>query len=225
MNPPSLKAEHHGRLLWWGVCILLAGPAIWLPTVDLNLPSATWPAWIQPLALHPEAGWQQTWPSWWSTAWLHGSGPHLWRNLAGTALLGAMGWLISVRPTAGFAWLVAWPLTHVGMLWRPELSTYIGLSGVLHAGAAILALQQIMLPDSSDARRAARIKQSGWILLTGLTFKVLMENPWGPVLILSSASAIKVAPWAHLSGLMAGLACGGVFFVWNRSQHPQFKRQ
>ena len=96
--------------------------------------------------LAPQPGCQQSPASWRATAWVHGSEPHLWRNLAGVALIAAMGWTARVGPATTLAWLLAWPLTHMGMLWRPELTSYVGLSGVLHAGAAIVALHQIITP-------------------------------------------------------------------------------
>lgn len=211
-------SAHTGRLGWLALCLLLALPAAALPIIDLEHPSL-WPPSLQALVLHPHQGWRQSLPSWWAAAWLHGSEPHLWRNLAGVALVAGMGWAARVGPPATLAWLLAWPLTHIGMLWRPELTSYIGLSGVLHAGAAIVALQQIIRPPTPAAR------WPGWALLLGLITKVVMENPWGPVLILSSASAIKVAPWAHFSGVLAGLASGGLVLIGIKHLAPQFKRQ
>ena len=41
------------------------------------------------------------------------------------------------------AWACAWPLTQLGLLVRPDLLHYGGLSGVLHAGAAIVALHLV----------------------------------------------------------------------------------
>lgn len=212
--------DRWGLATWLALCLALGLPAALLPIVDLNQPASAWPDWVQPWVLHPQSGWHQHWMSWWTTAWLHGSPPHLWRNLGGLALIGALGWVAQARPTATMAWFLAWPLTQVGMLMRPELTSYIGLSGVLHAGAAVLALQQVVIPNVSHSGRHQQNTWPGWILLAALVFKVFMENPWGAVLILSSASAIKVAPWAHFSGLMAGLACGGVFFMWDKCRPP-----
>ncbi|MGE5452591.1 MAG: hypothetical protein ACM3VZ_12220 [Acidobacteriota bacterium] len=213
-----MRRRSWGAVSWIGLCLLLAGPAWVWPPIALDHP-LTWPAAIQPLILHPDQGWHQTLSSWWSTAWVHGSAPHLYRNLGGVALLAALGWTAGVSWRATVSWALAWPLTHVGMLWRPELTSYIGLSGVLHAGAAIIATHQILTPPFPSSRRL------GAILLTGLALKIIMENPWGAVLILSSSSAIKVAPWAHFSGVMAGLVCGTLLHGMARLRHPQFKRQ
>lgn len=200
---------------WIGLCVLLALPAWLTPVINLDAPPS-WHALATAWALHPDKGWDQSLISWWGTAWLHGSTPHLRNNLAGTALLAAMGWVIQANWRSTLAWAMAWPLTHIGMLLRPEISTYIGLSGVLHAGAMVLALQQIITPTQTSHR------QTGWILLACLVFKIVMENPWGAVLILSSSSAIKVAPWAHLSGALAGLACGALVLSANSRQPGNF---
>lgn len=203
----------HAAWLWLSLCVVLALPASLAPVIELDAPPS-WPPLASAWALHPSLGWDQSLSSWWATAWLHGSTPHLRNNLAGTALLAAMGWVTRANGRSTLAWALAWPLTHVGMLLRPEISTYIGLSGVLHAGAMVLALQQIVTPSRPNHR------QTGWILLGCLVFKIFMENPWSTVLILSSSSAIKVAPWAHFSGALAGLVCGALVLGWTKLQRP-----
>lgn len=206
---------HRAAWPWIGLCVLLALPAWLIPVINLDAPQS-WSPLATGWALHPSQGWNQTLASWWATAWLHGSAPHLRNNLAGTALLAAMGWVVQANRRSTLAWALAWPLTHIGMLLRPEISTYIGLSGVLHAGAMVLAMQQIITPTQTGHR------QTGWILLACLLFKIVMENPWGAVLILSSSSAIKVAPWAHFSGALAGLACGSLALGVNSRQSGNF---
>lgn len=167
--------------------------------MPLNVSPEAWPHPAADLVLRPDAGWHQPPWVWWTTAWLHGSTAHLWRNLAGTALLALLGWLIRPDRRTAIAWALAWPLTQVGMLWQPTLASYVGLSGVLHAGVAILGVQALLAPHRHTL---------GWVgalLLAGLSAKILMENPWGHALVLSPASAINVAPWAHFSGSVAGV--------------------
>ncbi|MBI3382920.1 MAG: rhomboid family intramembrane serine protease [Aquabacterium sp.] len=155
--------------------------------------------WAQAGTLHPDAGWHQ--PAWvfWTSAWLHGSSAHLSRNLMALALLAVLGASARMPPRAALAWLLAWPLTQMGML-QQALHTYIGLSGVLHAGFTVVALHHLTHPIQMD--RHQRIL--GLILLAGLIFKILMENPWQHTLIRPAGSDINVAPWAHLSGAAAG---------------------
>ncbi len=97
------------------------------------------------------------------------------------------------------AWALAWPLTHLGMLAQSGLHTYIGMSGVLHAGLSIWCIHQI------TPKNTPRFKAMGWLVFSGLSIKILMENPLTLTLIHAPGSDITVAPWAHFSGLMAGL--------------------
>lgn len=184
------------------MALLLALPALWAQPVPLTDASTlSWPAWAQAWALHPDQGWRQPPWVWWTTAWLHGSPEHLHHNLAGAALLAWMGWATGTRAAAAVAWLAAWPLTQVGMLWpSPALHTYIGLSGVLHAGLVIWCLAQFT-PNSAPALRWTAAG-----LLCALAAKIVMENPWQHTLIAAGSSAITVAPWAHWSGALCGAA-------------------
>jgi len=186
--------------MWWALCIALAGPAWWIGPVPLHLPSTTWPAIAQAWALHPDAGLQQPAWVWWTTAWLHGSPLHLAHNLMALGLIALLGSACRVSLTSVAIWSLVWPLTQLGMLAQPQWHTYMGLSGVLHGGVAVIAMQQIM------NKQAKLDKYVGWALLIGLLFKIIMENPWQYPPIQTSGSDITVAPWAHLSGGTAGIA-------------------
>lgn len=145
----------------------------------------------------PALAWSQPWRAW-SAAWLHFSSLHLIANLAGTALVGALGWVGRVPRRTALAWFVAWPLTQAGLLAQPGLVHYGGLSGVLHAGVAAAALYLIV--STRGPRRAI-----GGALLVALVAKVLSEAPWGEALRHPAGWDIAVAPFAHASGLVAGL--------------------
>jgi hypothetical protein len=187
---------------WWALCLLLALPAWWQGWVPLGHDSSTWPATAQAWTLHPSMGLQQPAWVWWTTAWLHGSAQHLWRNLAGVLLLAWLGHLGQVPLRSTLAWALAWPLTHLGMLWRPELQAYIGLSGVLHAGVAVVCVHLLTCDHPPIPRLFA------WGLSAGLVTKIIMENPCGPALIHPIGTDIAVAPWAHLAGSVAGATLG-----------------
>jgi hypothetical protein len=96
------------------------------------------------------------------------------------------------------AWLVAWPLTQFGLLVRPDLLHYGGLSGVLHAGIACVCWQ--LLTHARGIRRAI-----GALVLAGLAMKVISESPWGAPLRLPPGWDIATAPFAHASGFVSGL--------------------
>jgi len=188
-----------GILLWWLISLLLAVPAWWTGWVPLDQTSSSWPTLAQSWALHPDAGLHQAPWVWWSTAWLHGSALHLQRNLMALALIALLAAAYGSSARTALVWALAWPLTHLGMLMQPALHTYIGMSGVLHAGVAILCLQQIEQNAPPWPKRLA------WIMLIGLGAKILMENPWHNGLVRPAGSDITVAPLAHLSGSAAGI--------------------
>jgi hypothetical protein len=86
--------------------------------------------------------------------------------------LAALGWAARLPTAAAAAWLAAWPLLHLGLLLRPALAHYGGLSGVLHAGVAVATLWLVV--QARGARRAV-----GAMVATGLVAKVALERPFG----------------------------------------------
>jgi len=128
---------------------------------------------------------------------VHWSPLHLGANLLGTALVAALGQVGALPPRAALAWLIAWPLTQLGLLLQPELMHYGGLSGVLHAGVAVAAVTLVL--DEQGRRRAIAAA-----LLLGLAVKLLLEAPWGPPLRHPADWDIAVAPLAHSTGAVCG---------------------
>lgn len=189
---------------WWLLIGLLGLPALCLPLVDLHAPWATWPPLTANLALHPDQGLHQPPWVWWSCAWLHGSAAHLWRNLAALLMLGALGQVLRPSWPDVVRLAIAWPLTHLGMLAQSNLPTYVGLSGVLHALAALLLMGQLFRQHPVVPRALSVVG------LLGLVTKVLLENPWQMTLVADPRSAINVAPWVHFCGAVAGLALGAL---------------
>jgi rhomboid family GlyGly-CTERM serine protease len=139
----------------------------------------------------------------WTAAWVHLSRLHLLANLVGAALVAALGIAARLPRRTAIAWLVAWPLTQLGLLAQPELIRYAGLSGVLHAGAAAAALHLVVA--ASGPRRAI-----GVAIVAGVAAKVLLEGPGSPALRHPAGWDIAVAPFAHLSGMVAGLVASGL---------------
>jgi rhomboid family GlyGly-CTERM serine protease len=186
----------------WGVVTgLLMLPAVlawWLPA-----PLLDW---------QPGLAWQEPW-RWFSAAWVHWSENHLLANLAAAAVVGAYGWAAPLPRAQALAWLAAWPLTQLGLLTKPDLLHYGGLSGVLHAGVAITSLW--LLVQARGGRRAV-----GAAVMLGLVIKLLGESPWGPALQRSAEFDIALAPVAHASGALAGLLCGGVALLLHRRVSP-----
>jgi len=152
----------------------------------------------------------QSWRAF-SAIGVHYSVLHLLANLAGAAAVGALGIAARAPLAAAWAWAAAWPLTQLGLLLEPGLFHYGGLSGVLHAGVAVISVV-LLWPPGAPTRRWV-----GLALLAGLVVKVSLETPWGAPLRYPAGIDIAVAPLAHASGLVAGLLCAIVARLTTRA--------
>jgi rhomboid family GlyGly-CTERM serine protease len=175
------------RWAWPAACALAAAGAL-----------LAWPAPRDALDWQPALAVSQPWRMV-SAAWVHWSARHLAMNLAGCALIALLGWRARAGVPAVRAWALAWPLSQLGLLAQPALRHYGGLSGVLHAAAAILGCQ--LLAHGADRRSRA----IGALLVVGLVAKVLSEAPWGEAIRRIDGWDFLLAPAAHASGLLAGL--------------------
>jgi rhomboid family GlyGly-CTERM serine protease len=188
---------------WLGLAAFLAAGAL-----------LAWPLSRTALDWQPALAFTQPWRAF-SAAAVHYSGLHLGANLLGTALVAALGLVAAVPARAVWAWAVAWPLTQFGLLLKPELQHYGGLSGVLHAGVAVASLYLVV-------RGAGAQRWIGAAILAGACIKVIGEEPWGAPLRHGGGWDIAVAPLAHATGLVAGLLCAAVAeAVAGRRRTPQ----
>jgi rhomboid family GlyGly-CTERM serine protease len=147
----------------------------------------------------PALAWHEPWRAF-SAVGVHYSAQHLVINLVGLAVAAAFGVIAQVPARVAWAWLAAWPLTHVGLLLRPDLTHYGGLSGVLHGGVAAVTVW--LLAHGTRAQRLV-----GGAVLAGLCVKIASESPWGPALRHPVGLDIAVAPFAHATGAIAGAGC------------------
>ncbi|MDZ7857461.1 rhombosortase [Sphaerotilus sp.] len=178
--------RHHA---WLGVGLLLLLPSLLIAQQPGLARMAL--SWV------PSLAWHEPW-RWWSAAWVHLSTLHLLTNLAGGVLVMLLGWVARLPREAAWAWALAWPLTHLGLLVAPDLLRYGGLSGVLHAGVAVAAVALVR----DAALRRERVL--GALLLAGLCAKVLGERAWAHTLLTPPGWDIAVAPLAHASGTVCG---------------------
>ncbi|WP_343636723.1 rhomboid family intramembrane serine protease [Roseateles sp.] len=192
----------------------------WL-LVAMALAVGAMAAWIQPPQVQAAMAWQpelfarEPWRAI-SAALLHWSPQHLIANLAGCAVVGLLG--VAARLTArdAAAWLLAWPLTQIGLLIEPALTRFGGASGVLHAGVAVAAIGMMRMRASHGRERVI-----GGLIALGLAVKVAAERPLsGPPLRAWDGWDIAIAPLAHLTGLLAGVAaalcCALAARAWTR---------
>lgn len=154
------------------------------------------------LAWQPTRALDEPWRLW-SAAFVHWTPWHLGANLLGCAVVGAFGVAARVPRRATAAWLVAWPLSHAALALQPALTTYGGLSGVLHAGVAIAAWH--LLRHDHGRRR-----QIGAAVMAGLVLKLLLEKPWGAPTQPMAGWDFAVAPLAHATGAMVGIVCAAL---------------
>ena len=175
-------------------------------------------AWWAPALLldwQPALAATEPWRAW-SAAFVHWSALHLGANLAATAAVAAFGWAARLPPAAALAWGVAWPLTQLGLLLRPELAHYGGLSGTLHAGVAV-AVSWLLFAGRGRQRAI------GALVGAGLVAKLLLERPWGAVLRHPAGWDIATAPLAHATGAVAGLLCGVLALLAGSAGRRRFR--
>lgn len=184
MNAPAPRA-------WAALALLMALAAL-----------AAWPADALRLDWQPGLAGREPWRAVTAAA-VHYSPLHLGANLAGAALVGALGVVAQVPGRIVLAWLAAWPLTQFGLLLRPDLLHYGGLSGVLHAGVCAAALWLVV-------HERGRRRLVGAAILAVVTLKILGESPWGPAVQAREGWDIAVAPFAHASGAFFGLVCAAL---------------
>jgi rhomboid family GlyGly-CTERM serine protease len=160
----------------------------------------------------PAAVTTQPWRAW-SAAFVHYSTLHLVGNLTGLALTAAFGWVSRVPASDAVAWMAAWPLTHLAFLFAaPDLLHYGGLSGVVHAGVAIVLVHLFITGARAQRWVAAAV-------LAGLIAKIATETPWRGAVQRLEGWDIGIAPIAHVTGVAAGTACSLLALAWRRSRN------
>lgn len=132
-----------------------------------------------------------------TAAFAHWTPWHLAMNLAGCAVLAALGWRARLGVREAMAAWLALPLTQAGLLLKPDLLSYAGLSGALHAATAAAACALLT--------RSGRERWVGGGIALGLAVKVGLEHPLGPALQQVAGLDFALAPFAHFSGVIAGL--------------------
>ena len=187
---------------------MIAGARGWVAVAAGFAACALTGSVIDPASIdwQPALAWRQPWRAF-TAIGVHYSAAHLVGNLAGVALAGVFGVAALVPGRLAWAWLAAWPLTHFGLLIRPDLAHYGGLSGVVHAGVAIVIV--FVLVSGTRRRRLV-----GSAVLVGFCAKLLSEAPWGEALRHPAGWDIAVAPIAHTTGALAGAVCAVVALGW-----------
>ncbi len=171
-------------LAWPGLCLALGlgGLYAWSGgRQDLLVWYATlWPH-------HP---WQL-----WTASLAHLTAAHLLINLLALLALAVLGGFMHAGRTAVAACLLAWPLSTLGLALWPEIGDYSGMSGLLMAMLAVLAVHAMTLSEP---------RLSGVVLLCVLGFKLLSEHAWSQAIAFDPNWGFNVVVAAHLTGAAAG---------------------
>jgi rhomboid family GlyGly-CTERM serine protease len=163
---------------------------------------AAWSLVREALDWQPALAFAEPWRLW-TAAFVHLSPLHLQANLLGCAVVAAFGIAAGLPRSASWAWFAAWPLTHAALALQPQLVHYGGLSGVLHAGVAITSVYIVAL-------QPGRRRWIGVAVLAGLAAKLVLEHAWAGSTQAVAGWDFRVAPFAHLTGSLAGLLCAAL---------------
>ncbi|MEJ6005935.1 rhombosortase [Paucibacter sp. AS339] len=155
-----------------------------------------WPSQI--LDWQPQLVASEPWRAW-SGALVHWSRQHLLANLAACAMVTLFGWGARVPARCALAWFMAWPLTQWALLSQPDLAHFGGLSGILHAGVAVVLVELL--------NRQGRDRFVGACVSLGLLIKLWQEQPFGEPMRQLAEWDIAVVPFSHLTGALAGSLC------------------
>ncbi len=152
----------------------------------------------------------------WTSAWVHVSTPQLIANQIALGILTGLAWLLRPDLRAALAWFLAWPLLQLSLVLWPQVGYSVGLTGLLHAGAVIMALQLVL--GRIAARKARRW---GLMLVAGLLIKLAMEQAWFYPVVWDAAGDRSVVQAAHLCGAAWGALLTLLMdFRWRR-RRPQ----
>lgn len=153
-------------------------------------------------AWHPLAWEASRWTTrpWtlWTSALVHTSGGNLAGNLLALGALAVLGHALGARRAAALALLAAWPLSTWALTLWPEVSSYTGLGGVIHAAAAIIGIHVAGRPE---------LKPFSPLVFAAIGLKLIAERAWMQPVAFDPSWGFNVVYAAHLTGTLAGAAC------------------
>lgn len=161
--------------------------------------------WVREGALDSLIWQVETWAEhpWtlWTSAWAHRNTPHLIVNQVALGMLTGIAWVLRPTRMASLAWLAAWPLLQLSLLWWPQIGHSAGLSGLLHAGAAIMAVELIL-----QRVRVEKARRWGLMLAAALVAKLYMAQAWHHPVAWDNSNEMSVVLAADLTGVLWGTA-------------------
>lgn len=177
------------RAAWPLLCALIvaASVAVWMAGVAGHVDPAHW-RW-------QADGWQRQPWTLWTAPVLHFLWPHLLGNALALTALAVLGSGLEASPRDAVALLLAWPIGTLALQMWPDVQAYFGLSALVHAAAAIVALRALAQPP---------VRWLGLLLAGGLLVKLVIERGWLMPVGFDSDWGFNVVFAAHLCGAAAG---------------------
>lgn len=180
---------------------------LWLWLCGLHAALSLLVAWSGPdvaqaLTWRSTGWWSHPWTIW-TSAWVHVNPAHLISNLLAMGGVAAVGWVLRPDARCTVAWLLAWPLTQISLLCWPQVGHAVGLSGLMHAGTLLLAVQIALVRIPI---RGARFW--GLLLIWGVLTKVVLERGWSHPLVWDAGQQLWVVQAAHVTGAFWGVVLG-----------------
>lgn len=184
---------------WHGVASML----LWWAGADL-VTTLTWrsDSWLQ-----------QPWTLW-TSAWVHMNTPHLIGNQLALGALTAFAWIVRPPLACALAWWLAWPLTQLSLLLWPQIGYAVGLSGMMHAGAMVLAVHLIL-----RRMEVPKARRWGGLLALGVLIKLMLEHGWSLPVVWDEANGMSVVLASHFAGTVWGLSLG-LATAWSTAAPP-----
>ena len=177
------------RTAWPLLCALLiaASVGLWLAGVAGYIDPTRW--------MWPYESWRQLPWTLWTGPLLHFLWPHLLGNALALAALAVLGAALPAPPRDALAQLLAWPLGTLALQGWPQIGGFYGLSGVVHAAAAIVAVRALATPS---------IRWLGLLLAGGLAIKLAIERGWQVPVGFDGNWGFNVVFAAHFASAVIG---------------------
>lgn len=176
---------------WTGACALLIACA-WLFRAGERL------GWLQAEPWRwSSAGWRHAPWTLWTSAFADAPPAQALASVLALTALAVLGRALAAPPRDGLALLLAWPLGTLSLALVPTVHSYAGLSLLVHAAAAVLALRALLRPPT---------RTLGLLLGGGLLIKLALEKAWLAPVGFDGAWGANVVFAAHLAGACTGAA-------------------
>lgn len=151
---------------------------------------------------HADRWTQEPWTLW-TAALMHLNSAHALANLLALLSLLALARAWRLGWATAAAALLAWPLSVASLVLWPSVSSYAGLSGPLHALAAVLVVHR----TRTTWQRYRQLDASAGLLALGLLAKLGLEAAWRHPVAWDGMWGFNVVYVAHLGGAVCGLLC------------------